>query len=94
MEEKDSYSPEEVAEIVEANSRIYRESSAEIMMERLRQYEKFVPENAQISIRRLRGIGHGFGEKTPEQKKGILSHLEEWTTGSEQFREFIEAFLI
>jgi len=93
MEEKESYSPKEVAEIVEAYARIYR-GSAGTRMDNLRQYEKFVPENAQILIRRLRDVEFGFGEKTPEQKKEILGNLEKWTTGSEQFREFIEAFLI
>ena len=62
--------------------------------ERLRQYETFVPEDAPRSIRLLKNVEYGFGEKTPEQKREILGELEKWTTGSEQFKEFIEAFLI
>ncbi|VVB83231.1 Uncharacterised protein [uncultured archaeon] len=93
MEEKESYTPAEVAEIVEAYSCIYCSSAGE-RMERLRQYEKFVPENAQNLISRLRDVEYFFSNKSPEQKKEILGNLEEWTTGSEQFREFIEALLI
>jgi len=93
MEEKKLYTPAEVAEIAEAYHQIYCGPESE-RMERLKQYEEFAPENARDAISKLRDVEYYFSGKTSKQKEEIMKNLEAWTTGSEQFSEFIKAFLI
>ncbi|MEK6827107.1 MAG: hypothetical protein AABX99_01325 [Nanoarchaeota archaeon] len=91
MEQKDVYTPAEVAQIVEAYNNIYR-GPQDTRQEKLRLYEAFAPQNAVNAIRRRRDFEYYWGEKTPKQRKQIANNWESWCTGSAQFSEFLKFF--
>lgn len=58
MEEKESYSPAEVAQIAEAWRKIGENESR--AMENLRKYEMLTPQSVQHAITRLRDTEYGY----------------------------------
>jgi hypothetical protein len=90
MEDKTSYSPEEVAMICEAWRKV-GERSGSVRMENLRKYEELAPQSVQSAITRLRDIEYAYYRKTPEQRMAI-GNLEKWCTGFVKFKEFFEVF--
>lgn len=83
MEDKTSYSPEEVAMICEAWRSVSVDDTAKAR-ENLRKYEELAPQSVQNSITRLRDIEYAYYGKTPEQRKA--------TKGLENFEEFFKVF--
>ena len=86
MEEKESYTPAEVAEIAEAYHRIY--TNQKDLTQRLDEYRLFVPQSVQKAISDLRDVEAAYYSKTPKQRKKIHGNWEKWFTGSERFKEF------
>jgi hypothetical protein len=89
MEEKEFYSAEEVAEIVEAYRKIGENNST--AMENVRRYQKLAPESLQRTIGRLRNLEYEYYSKTPEQKKSIMEGKTN-LTDFEKFKEFFRVF--
>jgi hypothetical protein len=91
MEEKSSYSPEEVAMICEAWRKV-GESNDSDAMENLKKYKILAPQSVQHAVTCSRNIEYAYYGKTPEQI-GALGELEKCCTRFNKFKEFFEVFV-
>mgnify|MGYP001566600727 CR=1 FL=1 len=88
MEEKDSYSSIEVAQICEASLRIYGRHST--TAKEIEKYERFIPKKVREDIDRLKDAIQGFYMRSQNPKqRDSLADLESRLQSSKDFEEFL-----
>jgi hypothetical protein len=84
VEDKKSYSPEEVAQFCESYLKAHK---GDLNSEEMRKYEKLVPRSVRNAMGILRDIEWGFYSNEPERRKAI-KNLENFKSFEEFFKVY------